>query len=158
MGEPDEILQATCQEIVTLVATAIDAESSGELRVMRLPGGAEVGRQMTIDATESGGRMNRCHLSILNADTAPAEEVVRIEYEHDKQGKFEQRRVYSVQSVRRRGGKLVLLENFIAENPETVREEDFRSITSDSYARTAVKSVQDWTRYRTWQLQQTRKR
>ena len=98
--------------------------------------------------------MNRCRLSFLNPDLAPDGEIVRIEYEHDKQGKYGVHRVYSVQSVRRQGRTLVLLENFLAENVQTVREEDFRPILSEAYAQeTVLKSVRDWTGYRAWQLQ-----
>jgi len=64
-----------------------------------------------------------------------------------------------VQSVRRWGGKLVLLENFMAESPATVREEDFKPIVSEAYGRGGVlKSVHDWVLYRAWQLQEARKK
>ena len=73
---------------------------------------------------------------------------MRLEYDHDKQGKFEVRRVYSIQSVRRVRGELVLLENFLAENSSDVREADFRPVLSESYARaTVLSTVQDWIRY-----------
>lgn len=154
----DQLLQATCEEIVTVIAQSIEAEPVQSRQVMRLPAGAEVGHQIGIDATEKGGLLNRCRISILNVDAAPAGEAARIEYEHDKQGKFGVRRVYSIQSVRRRYGGLVLLENFLAESPEMVREEDFRPIESEAYARTTVlKAVQDWARYRAWQLQEAHK-
>lgn len=155
-AEGDPILRSTCEQIVTLIAQAVDAEPAQNHKVLMIPGGFQVGRQIAIDATEPGGTLNLCRLSILNVHDAPAGEAARIEYEHDKAGKFETRRVYSVQSVRRRGEDLVLLENFLAISPETVREEDFRAISSEAYAQTVVKSVQDWTRYRAWQLQTLR--
>jgi hypothetical protein len=50
---------------------------------------------------------------------------------------------------------LVLLENFLADDPQLVREEDFRPILSEAYAQqTVLKSVQDWARYRAWQRQE----
>jgi hypothetical protein len=154
----DQLLPATCEAIVAAVLQAIDAESVGDLQSIRIPGGPEVGRQVTIDATEEGDRMNRCQLSIFNSDRAPAGEAARIEFEHDKQGKFGVHRVYSVQSVRRRGNDLVLLENFLAENEQAVREEDFKPILSETYARqTVLKSVHDWAKYRAWQRQEAKK-
>lgn len=156
--QTDRLLQTTCQQIVTEIARAVDAEPPGSRKGLRIPGGPEVGRQITIDATEKGGPMSISRFSILDVNLAPAGELARIEYEHDKQGKFGIHRVYSVQSIRRRGGELVLLENFLAENSVTVREEDFRPIGSEAYAqKTVLKGVQDWARYRAWQLQEERK-
>jgi len=157
--QTDQLQQATCEAIVTEIAKAVDAEPSGARMVMRVPGGPEVGWQITVDATEKGGLKSICRLSVLNVDLAPEGEVARVEYEHDKKGKFEARTVYSVQSVRRRGGELVLLENFMAEGPATVREEDFKQILSEAYGRGGVlKSVHDWVQYRAWQLQEQRKK
>jgi hypothetical protein len=150
----DALLQATCLEVVELVAKAVDTEPERNRSVLKLPNGSEVGWQIMIDASEKKGVLNICRMSIFNADTAPDAEVARIEYEHDKQGKFESRRVYSIQSVRRRARELVLLENFLAVSPETVREQDFRPIGSETYAQTVVlKTVRDWAQFRAWQLQ-----
>ena len=150
----DQLLQPTCAAIVEEIARAVDLEPNKFRQILRVPDGPELGRQISIDATEKDGPMNICRLAILNVDLAPAGEVARIEYEHERQGKFGMRRVYSIQSVRRQGGQLVLLENFLAEGPTAVREADFKPITSESYARsTVLKSVQDWARYRAWQLQ-----
>ncbi|HEX3082086.1 MAG TPA: hypothetical protein VHQ86_02430 [Candidatus Saccharimonadia bacterium] len=152
------LLGAVCQEIVTLIAEAVSAETKG-VRVLKLPGGPEVGKQLTIDAPGEDKLMNQCRLSILNPDLAPAGEAARIEFEHDKPSPSGVHRVYAVQSVRRgvQGG-LVLMEDFLAETPQMVREEDFRPITSETYARgTVLKSVQDWTSYRAWQRQQPQK-
>jgi len=149
----DELLQETAEAIVTTIAEAIDGEK-GNVQVVHLPNGPEVGRQITIDATEKGGLKNMCRLSFLNPDIAPDGEVVRMEFEHDKQGSYGVHEVYSVQSVRRINRKLVLMENFLAENVHAVREEDFRPILSEAYAKqTVLKSVQDWTRFRKWQRQ-----
>jgi hypothetical protein len=157
-ADSDKLLQATCEAIVQAVATAIDAEPQQNLQQIRMPEGAEVGRQINIDATEKGGLANRCRLSILNSEFAPAGEVVRIEFEHDKQSKYGVHEVYSVQSVRRRANGLVLLENFLAETREGVREEDFRPIMSEAYARkTVLREVEDWARYRAWQRQEAKK-
>jgi hypothetical protein len=50
------------------------------------------------------------------------------------------------------------MENFLAESSQTVREEDYRPILSDSYAQeTVLKSIQDWTKYRLWQIQEAKK-
>jgi hypothetical protein len=155
MTEPnDPVLQTTCNDIVTLIAEAIDREPAGNRQAMSLPGGGVIGQQITIDAAEEG-KMNRCRFSILDVNQSPAGEVARIEYVHDKQGKFEVRRVYSIQSVRRQAGGLTLLENFLALGPDSVREEDFRPIRSEAYAQTVVlKAVRDWAHWRQWQLQE----
>jgi hypothetical protein len=145
--------KATAEEIVRAIATVIEAEPTGNRHMLRLPGGPQVGQQISIDATEAGGLLNKCRLSVLNVDTAPEAEAARVEYFHQKQGKFGVRTVYSVQSVRRRNGALVLLENFLAENPETVREQDFELIASADYAQTVLNSIKDWAKYRAWQLQ-----
>jgi hypothetical protein len=92
--------------------------------------------------------MNVCRLSLLDPDLAPAGEVVRIEYEHDKQTSHGISRVYSIQSIRGRAGELVLLENFLAAAPGEVRETDFRPIQSERYAQqTVLSTLKDWTRY-----------
>jgi hypothetical protein len=156
---PDQLLQETCQTIVTAAAQAIDAEPASRTSSLRLPGGPVVGKQITIDATEKGGLLNMCRLAVLDPEVAPEGEVARIEYEHDKQTKFGAQRVYSIQSVRRKGGELVLLENFLAETPTTVREEDFRPIQSEKYAQeTVLATLQEWTHFRAWQLQEMRKK
>ncbi len=154
----DQLLPTTCQTIVDEVERAVQAEIAQNVQSVLLPGGVAVGKQIVIDATEKTGRVNRCRFSLLNPDRAPAGEVVRIEFEHDKEGKFGVHRVYSVQSVRRVNGVLVLLENFLADDATLVREEDFRPILSESYAqRTVLKSVQDWAKYRAWQRQEAAK-
>jgi hypothetical protein len=153
--ESPQQFQNTCGEIVRAIAIVIDSAPADSRKIMRIPNGPEVGQQITIDATEPGGLLNRCRLSILNVDLAPAGEAARIEFEHDKKSAFETRRVYSVQSVRRVNSELVLLENFIADSPKTVREADFREIASSTYARaTVLKSLEDWIRFYTWQLQE----
>jgi len=150
----DHLLQATCEQIVLMVAQAVDAEGGQGVMDLRIPGGPVVGRQVSIDATERGGPVNKCRLTILNIDLAPEGEAARMEYEHDRQTRFGLQRVYSVQSVRRRNGKLELLENFLATVPEQVREADFRPIQSESYAQaTVLGTLRDWVNYRAWQLQ-----
>jgi hypothetical protein len=147
------LLQATCEQIVLTVAQAVDAEGGRGVMDLRIPGGPVVGRQVTIDATEQGGLANKCRLTILNIDLAPEGEAARVEYEHDKQTKFGLQRVYSVQSVRRRNGQLELLENFLANVSNQVREADFRPIQSESYAqKTVLGTLKDWVNYREWQL------
>jgi hypothetical protein len=156
-AEADGLLQATCEAIVTEIAQAVDAEPGATRKALRVPGGPEVGWQIKIDATEKGGHMSICRMSILDVNSAPEAEAARIEYEHDKEGKFGVHRVYSVQSIRRRGDELILMENFLADSPATVREEDFRPISSEAYAqKTVLKCVSDWARYRAWQLQEER--
>ena len=151
----DQLLQATCEQIVLTVAQAVDAEHGRGTLDLRVPGGPVVGRQITVDATEPSGLMNKCRLTILNVDLAPEGEAARIEYEHDKETKYGQQRVYSIQSVRKRHGQLELLENFLATSPDTVREADFRPIQSESYAQsTVLGTLKDWVNYRAWQLQQ----
>jgi len=154
----DQLLQATVQAIVTAVSAAVDAEPRPGVVSLSIPGGPAVGRQITIDAThapQTEGLHNICRLSVLDPDLAPAGEMARLEYEHDKQTKFGLQRVYSIQSVRRYGADLVLLENFLAENAASVREEDFRPIESEAYAQgTVLATVQEWVHYRAWQLQQ----
>jgi hypothetical protein len=153
--EHDRLLQATCEAIVTTAAQCVDAETPGHVMALRLPGGQIVGKQVVIDATEKGGPMNTCRLAVLNWELAPEGEAARIEYEHDKQTKHGVQRVYSIQSVRRRGGELVLLENFLAETAAAVREADFRRIESESYAQqTVLQTLQEWTHFRAYQLQQ----
>ncbi len=151
----DQLLPATCEAIVAAVQAVVAAEPMKNIQAVVLPNGTAVGQQLVIDATGKDGRVNRCRLSMLNPDMAPAREVVRMEFEHDKDGKFGVHRVYSVQSVRRVNLDLVLLENFMADSPETVREEDFRPILSEAYVRkTVLKAVEDWSNYRAWQRQQ----
>lgn len=142
-----------CEQIVAAISKSMNAENPAAVQIMRIPGGPEVGRQFMIDAPKEDGLMNRARLSLMNPDLAPAGEVARIEYESDKQGRFGVKRVYSIQSVRRHGSDLELLENFLAESAATVREDDFRPIESAEYARdTVLKSVQSWVDYRAWQL------
>src|ERR1700757_982665 len=100
----DQLLQATCEMIVTLAADAIDSEPPAGQLNLKLPGGPVVGRQISIDATEKGGLYNICRISVLDTGLAPEGEATRIEYEHDRQTKFGMERVYSVQSVRKRAG------------------------------------------------------
>lgn len=148
---------ATCRQIIELVESAVRLDRARVTRV-HIPSGMEVGQQLTIDATEQGGLLNQCRLSLLDVKVAPDNEVVRIEYEHDKAGKPQPHRVYSVQSVRRRGDAFVLLENFIADNPATVREADFRSIPAEAYAHdTVLKTLSDWVEFYRWQLQNARR-
>jgi hypothetical protein len=157
--ERDQLLQATCEAIVTSAAQCADAEPEGTVMALRLPGGQIVGKQVVIDATEKGGPLNKCRMAVLNPELAPEGEVARIEYEHDKQTKHGMQRVYSIQSVRKRGGELVLLENFLAENAAAVREADFRRIESESYAQqTVLQTMREWAHFRAWQLQQGGKR
>lgn len=154
----DKLLQATCSAIVSVTAAAIDNELASHTANLKLPGGPVVGKQITIDASEKG-MVNLCRLSALDSALAPEGEVVRVEYEHDEQGKYGLRRVYSIQSVRKRGAELVLLENFLAESPESVREADFRPISSEFYAQsTVLKTLQDWTRFRAWQRQEAKRK
>jgi hypothetical protein len=156
--ESDASLQATCGEIVALVTEAVNAESPQKWISLRLPNGPIVGNQILIDATEKKEVVNLCRLSSLNPDLAPEGEVARMEYEHDKQTKYGMQRVYSIQSVRRHGSQLVLLENFMAATSRDVREEDFRPIQSDQYAQqTVLATLKEWTHYRAWQIQEANK-
>lgn len=151
-------MNEACEEIITIIAGAIDAEPEKTRSIVRLPSGPEVGQQIEIDVTEPGGLLNRCRLSMLNYELAPAGEAARIEFQHEKKTEQGTRKVYSVQSVRRVDGKLVLLENFMAATAKEVREEDFREISSDTYARdTILKSLKEWVQFRAWQLQQSQK-
>ncbi|GAC1371551.1 MAG: hypothetical protein NVSMB39_5400 [Candidatus Saccharimonadales bacterium] len=152
-------MNEVCQEIITIIAGAVDAESAQDRQVISTPGGTEVGQQIVLDAAEATGLMNLCRLSILNVDIAPAGEAARIEFEHEKQTPEGKKRVYSVQSVRRVDGKLVLLENFMAHSAKNVREADFSEISSETYARdTIMKSLQEWVKFRAWQLQESGKK
>jgi O-phosphoseryl-tRNA(Cys) synthetase len=154
----DKLLQTTCSEIVATVTKTVEAESSQQKTSLRLPNGPVVGNRIVIDATEKEEVVNICRLSLLNPDLAPEGEVVRIEYEHDKQTKFGMQRVYSIQSVRRKAGQLILLENFLAATARDVREEDFRPIQSDQYAQqTVLATLTEWARYRAWQIQEAHK-
>jgi hypothetical protein len=108
-GAADQVLQSTCEKIVTAIAQTIDAEPAGGVTNLRMPEGPVIGRQMTIDASERGengklNQLNLCRISVLNSDLAPESEVARIEYEHDKQDNFGMQRVYSIQTIRRRAG------------------------------------------------------
>ncbi|HUD11932.1 MAG TPA: hypothetical protein VMS08_05965 [Candidatus Saccharimonadia bacterium] len=157
-SQPDKLLQATCEAIVATVRKTVEAEDHNRIVSLRLPDGPVVGSQIVIDATERKEFLNICRISLLNPDMAPEGEIARIEYEHDKQTKFGPQRVYSIQSVRRQAGQLVLMENFLAETPAGVREEDFRSIQSDQYAQETVYStLAEWAHYRAWQLQEAKK-
>lgn len=154
VNDKDQLLQATCEQIVMMVAQAVDAEHGQGTMDLRVPGGPVVGRQISIDATEQGGLTNKCRLTILNTDLAPEGEAARMEYEHDKETKYGPQRIYSIQSVRRRSGQLELMENFLASSPEAVREADFRAIQSESYAQTTVLgTLKDWVNFRAYQLQ-----
>jgi hypothetical protein len=155
--EHDKLLQATCEAIVTAAAQCVDNEPADHVTGLALPEGQVVGKQITVDATEQGGLLNTCRISVLDAAMAPHGEVARIEFEHDKQTPHGVLRVYSVQSVRRQAGELKLLENFLAENAAAVREADFRPIESESYAQeTVFKTLQEWATYRRYQLQQAK--
>lgn len=154
-GAADQLLQSTCESIVMMMARLIDHEPLGGVVLLKLPDGVLIGKQVTINATEAGGPMNMCRMSVFNPDLAPGNEVARIEFEHEKKGKFGLQHVYSIQSVRRKPGSLVLMENFLASSPETVREADFEPIHSESYAQKMVhETVKEWTHFRAWQLQQ----
>jgi hypothetical protein len=153
----DEILPETATEIVKTVTEAVDSEAPGRTEVVKSDTGQILGRVLVIDATEKkkGALFNLCRLSVLNDNMNETGEVVRLEYEHDKDTKYGNQRIYSVQSVRRQGGKFVLLENFLAESPETVREADFKPISSESYAQqTVLSTLRDWTKFRLWQRKQ----
>lgn len=150
----DQLLQDTCKMIVTTVAEAIDHETTAHVTRLNLDTGIEYGRQIVINVAQPDGLLNVCRLTVLNATLNQEGEVARIEYEHDKQTKFGPERSYSVQSVRRKGTEYILMENFLADAPEHVREADFRPILSDSYAQeTVLKTLREWTRYRSWQIQ-----
>lgn len=150
----DQLLQDTCRQIVTMVAELIDSEHQNRVKRLVLDSGIEYGRQILIDAAEGSAMMNVCRLTILVTDLNPEAEVVRIEYEHDKKTNYGTERAYSVQSVRQHGRTLQLLENFLADAPEHVREADFRPILSETYAQESVlKSLRQWTQYRSWQIQ-----
>jgi hypothetical protein len=154
--EQDLLLQETCEAIVMTAARCLDAEPNNQVTGLALPGGQVVGKQMTITTAEPGGPMNECRISVLDSAVSPRNEVARIEYEHDKQTSHGPTRVYSVQSVRRRAGELVLMENFLAESAEHMREEDFRPIVSESYAQqTVLKTLKEWTGYRNYQRAQS---
>jgi hypothetical protein len=155
----DQVLQSTCEKIVTMIAQTIDAEPAGGVTSLRLPEGPVIGRQMTIDASDRDkegklNALNLCRISMLNSDLAPEAEVARLEYEHDRLDQFGMQRVYSVQTIRRRAGQLVMFENFLAGRPEAVREQDFRPIHSEAYAQEMMKEVGQWTRYRAAQLEE----
>jgi hypothetical protein len=150
----DQLLQDTCKLIVSTVAEAIDAEPATLVTRLGLESGLEYGRQIVISVPQEDGLLNVCRLTVLNSSLNPEAEVARIEYEHDKQTKFGLERSYSLQSVRKRGAELVLMENFLADAPEHVREADFRPILSDSYAQeTVLKNLREWTGYRAYQIQ-----
>lgn len=156
----DELELETCQAIVTTAAQAIDAELPGHATDLRLADNPTViGRQITIDATEKGGLLNRCRVAVLDPAMAPEGELVRIEYEHEKAGASGPQRVYSAQSVRKRAGNLILMENFLATDAQHLREEDFRPIHSEAYGRTTVlATLQEWTHFRAWQIQELKKK
>jgi hypothetical protein len=155
--EHDQLLQATCELIVTTAARCLDAEPETGLTGLALPEGKIVGKQITLDASE-GKAHNICRISVMDPIYAPGAEVARIEYEHDKETKHGLTRVYSIQTVRKRAGELILMENFLADSPTAVREADFRPIESESYAQeTVLKTLQEWTHYRAYQLQEAHK-
>ncbi len=156
-GKPnkyDQLLQDTCKMIVTTVAEAIDKEPSAGITKLGTESGMEFGRQIVISVPQKDGLLNVCRLTVLNARLNAEGEIARIEYEHDKQTKFGVERAYSLQSVRSHDDELVLMENFLADAPEHVREADFRPILSDSYAQeTVLQTLGEWTRYRAYQIQ-----
>jgi hypothetical protein len=150
----DRLMQSTCEEMVALLRGAFAAEPPGNVTTLQVPNGPVVGKQFTIDATETDGLMNRCRLSLMDPVTAPASEAARFEYEHEKESGNDIIEVYSIQSLRQQAGKYVFLENFLAEQPETVREQDFRPISSAAYAQTVLKGLEGWIKFRAYQLQQ----
>lgn len=154
----DKLLQATCEAIVTAVATALDAEPPGMAQLIKSTDGSMIGKRIMIDATDRAkdGMLNLCRLTILEPDSSPVHEVARIEYAHDEEGKFGKHQVYSVQSVRRNAvGELVLLENFLADDENHVRDADFQLIHSEEYAqKTVLATIKDWLTYREWQIKQ----
>jgi hypothetical protein len=153
-GAAGQLLQATCEAIVNEAMQAVDGEPASLIKTMLGPEGKPIGRQMTIDATEGEkGLLNMCRIAVLNPDVAPAGEIVRIEFEHEKEAQFEYLLIYSVQSLRRKNGKYVLLENFLADGPESVRESDYHEVLSEAYAqKTVLSTLRDWARFRGWQL------
>lgn len=151
--DSDRLLQSTCEQIVDMAQQALALEQPAAITAMHSADGPSVGRQITIDATEPKGLLNVCRLSVLDPGLAPGGEAVRIEYEHDKATPSGHIRVYSIQSVRRQAGQYILFENFLADDPTLVREQDFRAISSESYAQqTVLKSLEDWTKFRAYQL------
>lgn len=158
-GGVDEqrLMQSTCEEMVAMIRGAAAAEPPSNVTTLQVPNGPVVGKQFTIDATEPKGPMNRCRLSIMDPVVAPAAEAARLEYEHEKAVPSGVIHVYSIQSVRQQAGRYVLLENFLAERPEAVREQDFRPISSADYAQTVLKGLESWVKYRAYQLQQSKK-
>lgn len=158
--DSDKLLQDTCKMIVDTVAEAVNTEPPGRTQVIKSESGQVLGRQLVIDASdraEEKGMMNLCRLTALDPNASDVFEVARIEYEHDKKGKYGNQRIYSLASVRWAGGEMELKENFLADGPETVREADFEKISSESYAQqTVLGTLRDWTKYRLWQRGQGR--
>jgi len=158
-SEQDRLLQGTCQAIVDVVGQTLNSEPADGVVELRLPNGAIAGKQMNINASEKDGGANLCRLSVLDSVVAPQAELVRIEYEHEKKTDRGKRQVYSIQSVRRAGRELELMENFLAESPQSIREEDFRPITSEQYAQqTVLASLEEWTHFRAWQLNELKRK
>ncbi len=145
-------MNEACQEFITTIAQAIDAEPVKFRATIKTPAGVVVGQQVVIDTAEPGAPMKRCKISIFDVGLAPAGEAARVEYEHDKKTNAGLKRVYSVQSVRSVDGQLALYENFMTDM-SIIREEDFLQISSETYAKnTILKILKDWVGYRAWQL------
>lgn len=152
----DKLLQATCEAIVTLVAETLDAEPAGSAEILRAQQGPILGKRLMINATGEDKMLNLCRISMLDEALSPTREVVRIEYAHDKEGKFGKQQVYSVQRVRRNAlNELELDENFLAADENHVRDADFQPIHSEEYAqKTVLGTLRDWVKFRKWQLEQ----
>jgi hypothetical protein len=152
----DKLLQATCETIVTLIAGVLDAEPSGSAEILRAKQGPILGKRLMINATGEDKLLNLCRISMLDESLSPTREVARIEYAHDKQGKFGKTQVYSVQRVRRNAlNELELDENFLAADESHVRDADFQPIHSEEYAqKTVLATIKDWVKFRKWQLEQ----
>lgn len=154
-NDSDELLQDTCKMIVDTVAEAINTEPPGRAQVIKSETGQVLGKQLVIDAAERAeekGMMNLCRLTELDPNASEVFEVARIEYEHEKKGKYGLQKIYSLASVRWVAGEMELKENFLADGPESVREADFEKISSESYAQqTVLGNLRDWTKYRLWQ-------
>jgi hypothetical protein len=154
--EHDSLLQGTCQAIVDVVGEAVGGEPAGGVVPVNMHDGQIIGKQITIDASEKEGKLNLCRLSMLDSAVAPEAELVRMEYEDEREGKSGKHQVYSVQRVRQVGRELRLEENFLAESAMQVRDEDFRPITSDQYAqKTVLATVVEWAHFRAWQIQES---
>lgn len=146
-------LDQTVAAIVEQIKTLFAAEPGTGVAPIRSADSRVIGQTLTIDGMGPDKLQNICRLTLFQEGVAGFDEVARIEYQDEKLAGDTKFQAYSITKIKRQGDRFVMVENFLAESPEKVREEDFRLVTSGEYAYgTVLGTLKNWAAYRSGQL------